>query len=71
MTDALKTNPNDRRIHLASAALIPYRTDTDSESENFCAIVDLLTDLRHYCDKYGHSFSDAARMSSLHHKAEK
>lgn len=59
---------NDNHANRAADALVhrdyEYRDDPDS------AIVDLLTDLRHLCERDAHDFDRALAMSQKHFNAE-
>ena len=35
------------------------------------SLIDLLTDARHWCDRYGHGFADLDRIAYQHYAAER
>ena len=57
---------NRQRVNKAANALRPYEDHADLKSP----IVDLLTDLRHYCRKHDLDLDDLARISADHFAAE-
>ena len=65
---------NDTRIEQARRALSPYFDALgvdDSADFDSCAVVDLVTDLRHLCALEGINFEDMIRISAYHFEAEK
>jgi hypothetical protein len=54
------------RVRKATKALAPYRDGDDTQSP----VVDILTDLRHYCHYHGINFEDAAATSLDHFTTE-
>jgi hypothetical protein len=48
-----------------------YRERNEAEHEHGTNAVDLLTDLRHWCDVYAVNFHQACDMSYQHYLAEK
>lgn len=61
------TTPNRRRVNKARQALNLY----DLKTEQKCALIDLLADLRHYCDTRKWDFGDLDRTAYDHYCAEK
>ena len=55
------------RINNAEEALIKYLSGGDEET----AVIDILTDLRHYCDHYAVEFNRCLRMSESHFEVER
>jgi len=55
------------RIARASAALL---TGEVSEDEKDAAVIDLLANLRHYCDHYRFDFATLDRLAYQHYVAE-
>lgn len=59
------------RIHAVEAAIDAHRDATrDFESGTEEAVIDLLTDLRHYADQHDLDFTTLVRLSKSHHMAE-
>ena len=58
---------NLQRCQRARAALDPYRADEPNRDSN---VIDLLTDLRHYCDLHDFDIESFIHTSEMHHAAE-
>ncbi len=52
----------------ADAALAEFRRQTGADLED--AVSDLLADLMHWCDRFGHAFPEEFRRAMSHHAAE-
>jgi DNA invertase Pin-like site-specific DNA recombinase len=64
---------NKTRAGWAEAALAGYRGAKGERSADFTSeesVIDLLTDLRHYCKQQGISFRSAVNMSEIHFNEE-
>lgn len=61
---------NRARIVRAARALRTYQAPPTREDRE-CAVVDLLADLRHYCEKYGFDFGDLNEAAAAHYTEEK
>ena len=63
---------NEKRIHAAQVAMDAYEdtktTFSNSHEEN---LIDLMTDLRHWCKENSVSFDYAVRVSLSHFEDEK
>ena len=46
------------------------RYQDNEDSDTATAIVDILTDIRHVCDKYGLNFANLDRIARRHHMVE-
>lgn len=63
---------NHSRAQAAGQAIEAHCDATgDHENDSFDDVVDLLTNLRHYCKTNGLSFGSALRVSKDHYEAEK
>lgn len=58
--------PNDRRAKSAHKALAEYRQGNDNQE----ALIDLLTDLKHWADKHEIHFDSALAVAQMHHGRE-
>ncbi len=59
---------NDKRAEWAEVVLATFcRVAQTDECD---ALVDLLADLMHWCDRSGSRFNDALRIARMHYKAE-
>ena len=59
---------NDKRAEKISRILGLKGNDTDTE---YYRVADVLTDLRHYCDKMGVDFDDEADMAVTYYESER
>lgn len=57
---------NKQRAKRVSQALRSYGTDDTDEG----CLIDLLTDIRHWCDRHGESYAMLNRMAYEHYLAE-
>jgi hypothetical protein len=66
---------NDKRVLAACEALEAYVEHTQGGHDHQYVldhgVVDLLSDLRHWCEHQGIDFEAAVRTSAIHHEAEK
>jgi predicted metallopeptidase len=60
---------NNYRAHNAKRSILA--TYEDAESDASAAIVDLLADIRHLCDKVGLDYADHDRVAYNHYTEEK
>lgn len=58
---------NDRRAELAEYAILPF---IEEFGDDRTALVDLLADLRHWCDRHEVDFQDALDSAFNHYQAE-
>lgn len=58
--------PNDRRAKSAHKALAEYRQENDNQE----ALIDLLTDLKHWADKRQVDFDHALDVARMHYHHE-
>jgi len=62
---------NRIRAERIDAALAAYRSHVgDGPAEPDEAVTDLLTDLRHYCDRENLDIADRDRLAEIHYQAE-
>lgn len=59
---------NNQRAQWAEAVLIAFAVETGTERED--ALCDLLTDLRHWCDRNNTSFGSELERATRHYKEE-
>lgn len=59
---------NDARTSWAQAALRSFQQETGSEDDT--ALVDLLCDLMHWCDRNAVDFEQCLQLARLHYEAE-
>jgi hypothetical protein len=64
------TTVNKERATRAATALLPYDHADPEEDRWQLHVIDLLTDLRHFCDEYHIDFHDATDVSYQHYLAE-
>jgi hypothetical protein len=59
---------NDARASWAAAALHCFQRKTGSEDDT--ALIDLLCDLMHWCDRNDGDFEQALQLARMHYEAE-
>ena len=60
---------NAFRVKAAGSALKRHAWQKGEDPED-ASLIDVLADLRHYCDAYGLGFADADRLAHQHYLAE-
>jgi len=64
-------NENEERIARAKALTDVHRVLTSSEDEPIdCVVIDVLTDLMHFCDNEDLEFDRLLHMAAIHHEEE-
>jgi hypothetical protein len=67
MTDLTEDHiTNADRAQRCDAALVAYNDEYDINAN----VIDLLTDIRHWCDANGHAFHELDRIAYEHYLAE-
>lgn len=61
---------NDKRADRAGKALHAYHPHVNHIDDVECRLTDLLTDLRHYADKWGFDFKEALERATDHYNTE-
>lgn len=64
---------NETRAHWAASALDGYRSAKGEQTAEFTpeeSVIDMLTDLRHYCKQQGLDFEHLSNMSFSHYCEE-
>jgi len=61
---------NEARAERAETVIDAYMAADDAMGDDVTSLVDLLADLRHWCDRHQVSFEDALASSYNHYQAE-
>ena len=61
---------NADRVAKLEAGLAEYLDDIWTQDDRICAVIDVLTDLRHFCEAHRINLSECSKISLSHYEYE-